>query len=187
MRTLHHLLGTSALALAGLAAQASEFTPLLTVSQATWPGRNHIGVVCDYAASKDQVESLRQAAGAGSVITVVDARRESQLPGARAALIDRKADYLVLLPKAGLYSEGSFSSTRLVRSLAMAGMPSIGTTPKAIDQGAVFAVGERTGWKLQVSDRLVGTISVELPQRGQVFKGGGVGESATLNIVDLKD
>lgn len=118
---------------------------------------------------------------------MVDARRENQLPGARAALVDRKADYLVLLPKAGLFSEGYFWSTKLVRSLAMAGMPSIGTTPKSINQGAVFAVGEGTGWVLQVSDRLVGTISVELPQRGQVFKGGGGSDLATLNIVDLND
>lgn len=187
MRTLNHLLGTSALALVGLAAQASEFTPLLSVTQATWPGRNHIGVVCDYAMSRDQIESLRQAAGAGSTITVVDARRESQLPGARAALRERKADFLVLLPKGGVFSEGNFLCTKLVRSLAMEGMPSIGTTSKAIKQGAVFAVGEGTGWTLQVNDRLVGTISVELPQKGQVFRGGGSSELATLSVVDFKD
>lgn len=187
MHTLKNLLGTSALALVGLAAQASEFTPLLTVTQATWPGRNHIGVVCNYAESRDQIESLRQAAGSGSTITVVDARRESQLSGARAALVDRKADYLVLLPKGGIFREGNFWSTKLVRNLAMYGVPSIGTTSKALQQGAVFAVGEGTGWTLQVSDRPVGTISVELPQRGQVFKGGGSSDLATLSIVDLKD
>ncbi len=187
MRTLPHFLGTAAIALAGMAVQASEFTPLLSVTQATWPGRNHIGVVCDYAVSKDHIEGLRQAAGAGSKITVVDARRESQLPGARAALVDRQADYLVLLPSGGIYSEGNFWSTRLVRSLAMSGIPSIGTSTRSLKQGAVFAVGEGTGWTLQVTDRLVGTISVELPQKGQVFRGGGSTELATLSIVELKD
>lgn len=187
MRTLSHLLGSTALTLAGLAAQASEFTPLLSVTHSTWPGKNHIGVVCDYSASKDQIEALREAAGAGSTITVVDARRENQLPGARAALIDRKADYLVLLPKAGIFSEGHFYSTKLVRSLAMNGVPTIGTSPRAIKQGAVFAVGEGTGWTLQVNDRPVGTISVELPQKGQIFKAGGGGDLATMSLVELKD
>ncbi len=48
-------------------------------------------------------------------------------------------------------------------------------------------MGEGTGWTLQVTDRLVGTISVELPQKGQVFRGGGSTELATLSIVELKD
>lgn len=187
MRSVHHLLGTSALALIGLAAQASEFTPLLSVTQATWPGKNRIGVVCNYAGSKDQIESLRVAAGSGSTITVVDAQSERHFAPARAILMDRKADYLVLLPNAGAFHEGSFEATRLVRAMATSGIPSLGTTPASIRQGAAFAVGEKTGWELMVTDRLVGTITVELPQKGQSFKGGGGAGLATLEVVGMKD
>lgn len=187
MRTVHHLLGTSALALIGLAAQASEFTPLLSVTQATWPGKNHIGVVCNYAGSKDQIESLRVAAGPGSTITVVDAQSERHLAPARNILLSRKTDYLVLMPNAGAFSEGSFEATKLVRSMASSGIPSLGTTPTSIRQGAAFAVGEKTGWELMVTDRLVGTITVELPQKGQTFKGGGGAGLATLDVIGMTD
>lgn len=186
MRTVHHLLGTTVLALSGLAVQASEFTPLLSVAQATWPDKTRIGVVCNYASSKAQIESLRAAAGPGATITVVDAQLERHLAPARSILLDRKADYLVLMPRAGAFREGSFESTRLVRSMAVSGIPSIGTTPASLKQGAVFALGEKTAWQLQVTDRLVGTITVELPQKGQVFSGGGTG-LATLEVVGMAD
>jgi predicted nuclease with RNAse H fold len=184
MRTIQQFLGTSALALIGLGAQASEFTPLLSVTQATWPGKNHIGVVCNYADSKEQIQSLCDAAGSDATVTVVDARHERHLSSARNILLQRKADYLVLMPKGGVFREGGFQATRLVRTLASSGIPSIGTTPKALQQGAVFAVGEQTGWTLLVNDNLVGTISVVLPQKGQVFKGGGAGQ-ATLTLVGM--
>lgn len=187
MRAMHHLLGTSALALAGLAAQASEFAPLLNVTQATWPDKNRIGVVCNYAESRERIESLREAAGPGTTITVVDARSESHMPAARAILLDRHADYLVLLPAGKVFQEGSFAATRLVRSLASNGIPSVGTGPTAIAQGAVFAVGEKTNWTLMVSERPVGTITVVLPEKGQVFKGGGGGGFATLEVVGMRD
>ncbi len=185
MRALQLLVGTSALALAGLAAQASEFTPLLRVTQATWPGKNHLGVVCNYAESRDQIQALREAAGPEATITVVDARGEQHLASARVILLDRHADFLVLLPRGGAFREGTIGSTRLVRALASNGLPSIGTTPAAIQQGAVFAVGERTGWNLLVSNHLVGTITVVLPQKGQAFR-GGVG-MATLDLVGMGD
>jgi len=186
MRAVHQLLGTSALVLIGVAAQASEFAPLLAVTQATWPGKNHIGVVCNYPDSKDQIQSLREAAGPDATITVVDARIERHLAPARIALLDRKADFLVLMPKGGIFREGTFDSTRLVRSLASSGVPSLGTTPRALAQGALFAVGEATGWALLVNDRPVGTITVVMPEKGQVFKGGGAG-LATLEVVGMTD
>jgi predicted nuclease with RNAse H fold len=187
MRTVNHLIGTSALALAGMAAQASEFTPLLSVSQATWPGKNRIGVVCKYADSQKEIQALREAASEDATITVVDARSESQPGQVRGILLQRKVDYLVLMPTGRVFREGTVGSTVLVRSLANAGVPSIGTTPRAIAQGAVFAVGEKTGWNLLVSDRPVGTISVVLPQKGQVFMGGGGAGLATLEVVGLAE
>jgi hypothetical protein len=187
MRAVHHLLGTSALALVGLAAPASEFDPLISAASATWPGKNHIGVVCHYANNKEQIESLREAAGAGSTITVVNAKSELQSASAKAILLNRKADYLVLLPNGGVFCEGSFLGTKLVRSMASSGVPSVGTTSRSIRQGAAFAVGEETGWTLLVNEHLVGTITVELPQKGQVFKGGGGAGLATLDVVSLAE
>ena len=49
--------------------------------------------------------------------------------------------------------------------LAYKGIPTIATTPKAIAQGAVFAIGEATGMNLLVTDKLIGTVGVILPQR----------------------
>ena len=185
MRTMHRLLGTTVLALSGLAVQASEFTPLLEVTRATWPEKSRIGVVCNYASNKEQIQSLREAAGSGTTITVVDAYTGSQLGAARNILLDRMADYVVLLPKGSAFREGSFEATRLVHFMASSGIPSVGTTPVSIAQGAVFAVGEQTGWKVLVSDHLVGSITVILPEKGQVFKGGGGTGMATLEIVGM--
>lgn len=187
MSNLHPILGAVALCLAGTVAQASEFKPLLEVAQATWPDKHHIGVVCSYRDQAARIEALRQAAGAGTLITVVDARGERDLVPAGNILVARKADYLMLMPGGGAYREGGFLSTGLVRTLASRGVPSVGTSPAAIAQGAVFAVGEKTGFNLLVNERPIGSIDVILPQRGQVYRaGGGLGE-ATLNIVSVAD
>ena len=44
-------------------------------------------------------------------------------------------------------------------------MPSVGTSPAALLQGAVFSIGARTGNLLLVTDKLQGTVSVVLPSR----------------------
>lgn len=180
-------LGALALALAGCTAQASEFQALLDVTRTTWPDKHHIGVVCKYRDQADRIEALRQIAGDGTVITVVDVRGERDLMAASNLLAARSADYLLLMPGGDFFREGSFWSTGLVRALATRGIPSVGTTPMAIAQGAVFAVGERTGYNVLVSDRPIGTIDVILPQRGQAIRGGGSGSGATLSIVSLPE
>jgi hypothetical protein len=95
----------------------------------------------------------------------VDTRSASTLNGALQVLNARGADYLVMLPRDPIFFEGGFPATQLVHGLARKGVPSVGTTPMALQQGAVFAIGERTGNQLLVTDRLQGTVSVILPTR----------------------
>ncbi len=52
-----------------------------------------------------------------------------------------------------------------MRGLARKGMPSVGTTLAALEQGAVFSIGAGTGNQLRVTERLRGTVSVVLPSR----------------------
>ncbi len=159
------------LSLAPLGAGTPDFNPLLSVAQATWPEKQHIGVVCSYAASRDEVSALAASAAPGSRITVVDASTASALNSALQVLDKRKADYLVMLSGDPLYFEGGFQATQLVRGLAQMGIPSVGTSPAGVKQGADFAIGERTGHQLLVTSRLRGTVSVILPSRTAAFQG----------------
>ena len=153
------------LSLAPLAAQDAEFTSVLSVARTTWPAMQHIGVVCNYGESRAQIDALAASATPGSLITVVDARYATQVGSAQAILAERNADFLVLLPRDPIFREGSFVSTQLVYGLARRGMPSVGTSPTALLQGAVFSIGARTGNQLLVTDKLQGTVSVVLPNR----------------------
>jgi hypothetical protein len=153
------------LSLAPLGAQSGDFQAVMEVAKTTWPYKHHLGVVCNYEASKDQIADLAGSAASGSLITVVDTRSASSLNGALQVLNARGADYLVMLPRDPIFFEGGFPATQLVHGLARKGVPSVGTTPLALQQGAVFAIGERTGNQLLVTDRLQGTVSVILPTR----------------------
>ncbi|MBI4914169.1 MAG: hypothetical protein HY823_15685 [Acidobacteria bacterium] len=185
MRHPLHLLGTLTLSLVGLAAQASDFDSLLGVARGTWPESRHLAVVCNYEEGKEQIQALAEAAGSGSHITVVDARSPFHLPGARMILQDRRPDYLVLLPKGRAFRAGSPESTKLVRDMAYRGIPSVGTTPVAIQQGAVFAVGPDTGNEVLVTDRLRGTVSVLLPARGQFIGARAQTGKAEVSVLTL--
>ncbi|WP_306599490.1 hypothetical protein [Geothrix sp. 21YS21S-2] len=166
MRTLVQLSGIAAMALAGSAAQATDFGPLMDVAHSTWPAKTHIAVVADYGRSQDEVQNLAMAAGEGNRITVLDTRNQIDVEKAYGLITDRvRPDYLVLLPKDRLVWDGSFAATQVVNRLAYKGIPSIATTPKAISQGAVFAIGEATGMNLLVTDKVIGTVGVILPQR----------------------
>jgi hypothetical protein len=156
---------TALLSLAPLGAQGGDFQAVMEVAKTTWPYKRHIAVVCNYEASKDQIADLAGSAASGSLITVVDARFASSLNGALQVLNTRGADYLVMLPRDPIFFEGGFPSTQLVHGLARRGVPSVGTSPLSLRQGAVFAIGERTGNQLLVTDRLQGTVSVILPAR----------------------
>lgn len=172
---------------AALAVSAADFNPLLSVVRATWPERQHIGIICDYATAKGQVDELAAAASPDCRITVVDTKRPSLAVGAAQILADRKADYLVLLPEDRVFGEGCFDATNVVRRLALRGIPSVGTGPLAIEQGAVFSVGEKSKGELLVTDKLRGTISVILPDKATFGRGQGLASAggAKVQVVGL--
>lgn len=168
MNRLSSSLGVAALAVASFALSAEDFRPLMNTTQTTWPSKQHIGVICNYRESQTQVAALARAAGPGSLITVVDARLADQASAAAFLLANRKADYMVLLPGDRLFRDGSFGATVAVNQLARLGVPAIGTSPVALQQGAVFCVGNGTHGQLLVTERLIGTVDVILPQRLRV-------------------
>jgi hypothetical protein len=187
MRTLVFLAGAAALALAATTAQAADFAPLMDVAHATWPDKTHIGVVANYDNSREEILELAREAGEGSRITVLDLRSSAQLALARNLLVNRvKPDYMVLLPKDTLVHDGSFAATYLVQQSARAGIPTIATTAAAMHQGAVFAVGESTNLEVLVTERMTGTVGVNLPKKGTFLPPVAMLEKgmATISIVN---
>jgi hypothetical protein len=165
MNRIFHFLGGAAIALTGLALSAEDFQPLMKATQTTWPEKRHIGVICNYSTSRAQVEDLAMAAGEGSIITVADTRMVDQANVAATLLANHKADYVVLMPGDRLFGDGSFAATVAVNRLARKGVPSIGTKPVALEQGAVFSIGDGTEGQLLVTNKLIGTVDVILPDR----------------------
>lgn len=163
MNRISTILGATAMALAGLVLSAEDFQPLMRTTQTTWPEKHHIGVICDYPANKAQIEALAMAAGEGALITVADARRVDQAGVAANLLANHGTDFVVLMPQDQFFCDGSFGAAVAVNRLANHGVPSIGTTPVALKQGAVFSVGDGTEGQILVSDRLIGTVHVILP------------------------
>lgn len=163
MNHLSSYLGAAAIAMAGLVLSAEDFQPLMKVTQATWPEKQHIGVICDYRANEAQVWDLAKAAGEHARITVVDARRMDHASVAATILANRKTDYVVLMPKDRYFYDGSFGATIALNRLATRGIPAIGTSGRALKQGAVFSMGDGTDGQLLVTDRLIGTVDVLLP------------------------
>jgi hypothetical protein len=148
-----------------LALSAEGFVPLMKTAQSSWPEKRHIGVICDYRVSKSQVMDLAQAAGEGYAITVADTRTLEKGRSAAQILANLKADFAVLLPGDPNFYDGSFGATLVVQTLAHRGLPAVGTSPKALNNGAVFAIGEASNGQLLVTDRLLGTVDVILPGR----------------------
>ena len=164
MNIISRTLGIVALALAGFSLQAEDFSPLMQVVQTTWPEKTHIGVICDYHSSRAQVEALAQAAGPDSKITVVDTYLPERAEAGANLVANRKADFVVLLPKDRLFHDGSYGATVAIFRLARHGVPAVGTTPKALAQGAVFSVGDGTNGEVLVNNQIIGTVTVTLPQ-----------------------
>jgi hypothetical protein len=163
MNRLSTSLSVAALALAGLALSAEDFMPLMKTTQATWPEKRHIGVICNFQTSQSQVLALARAAGEDALITVADTRTADQSSAAAFLLARQKTDFVVLMPEDRNFRDGSYAATVAVNRLASRGVPSIGTKPAAIRQGAVFSVGDGTEGQLLVNDRLIGTVDVILP------------------------
>ena len=160
----------AAVVFAGPALLAEDFLPLMKTTQATWPAKQHIGVICDYSASQDAVKALAEAAGEGAFITVADTRSADKAVPAAHIIANRQADYLVLLPGDRVFRDGSFGASKAIDQLARRGVPAIGTTPVALKQGAVFSVGAGTNGELLVTDRLIGIVDVILPSRDMTMK-----------------
>lgn len=163
MTSLLRTLAPALLGLSTLAAQSPEFSPLFSVVERSWPEKNRVGVVCDYQYSKGMVDELAQSAPAGTIIHVIDAPSAARLPAAQTLLHHKNIDYLVLLPRDPVFFEGGFPATMLVGNLALNGVPSVGTRPVGLKQGVVFSIGPDTHGELLVTDKLVGTVSVILP------------------------
>lgn len=165
MNCLVKYVGATVLVLAGTAAQATDFSSLMDVVHATWPEKTHIGVVADYQRSRLEIEDLARSAGAGSRITVLDVKRISVLDSAGNQFCRRaKPDFLVLLTQDPRVREGSPFATQVIRQMAYHGVPAVGTTPAAVRQGAVFASGPSTNLEVLVTEKMIGTIEVILPQ-----------------------
>lgn len=158
-------LGAAALALAGVALFAEDFQPLMRTTQTAWPEKRHIGVICNYKENEEDVLALARAAGGGLLITVVDARNPGHASLAATLLANHKTDFVVLMPKDRYFYDGSFGATVAINRLASKGVPSIGTMPVALKQGAVFSMGDGTDGQVLVTDRVIGTVDVILPNR----------------------
>jgi hypothetical protein len=171
MNRISTSLVVAAAALVGLALQAEDFLPLMKTTRATWPAKQHIGVICDYSASREAVWALARAAGENAFITVADTRSMDKAVPAAHIIANRQADYLVLLPGDRTFRDGSIGATLAISQLGKRGVPAIGTTPAALKQGAVFSVGDGTNGELLVTDRLIGTVDVILPSRAMTEKG----------------
>jgi len=167
-------LGMVAVALVGLALSAEDFQPLMKATQTTWPEKQHIGVICDYRANEAQVLALAKAAGEGTFITVADTRVPDQANAAATLLANHKTDFVVLMPQDRYFRDGSFGATIAVNRLAKRGVPSIGTMAVALKQGAVFSVGDGTEGQILVTDRLIGTVDVILPNRALTNQKGSL-------------
>lgn len=186
MNALLRTLVPAILASVALSAQSSEFGPLMSVAGRSWPEKTRIGVVCDYRYSSEMVADLAQAASPGTVITVADAHSAAAAGAAQRILRNAKVDFTVLMPRDPVFFEGGFPATGLVSGLAHAGIPSVGTRPVGIKQGALFCVGAETGGELLVTNRLVGTVSVILPNRSarlEPFLAGGTEGGVTVNVI----
>ena len=163
---------------APLAAQtANPFTDLARTTQASFPGKDHIGVVCDYSSSREAVQQLADALGTGR-ITVVDLKSRDQAGAAGVALRNAGAELMVLLPKDRFVHDGAPHATLVAWRIAGA-MPLVGTSRLALENGAAFAIGEDTGHELLVNERLRGTIGpVTAPAK--VARVGGSAQIAVL-------
>jgi len=187
MQPLKHTLGAAVLALAALGLQAEDFQPLMKVTEATWPEKRHIGVICDYRNSEGEVQALARAAGPDALITVADTRLTDHADKAATLLASRKAEFVVLMPHDRLFRDGSFGATLAIDRLGRHGVPALGTTPVALKQGAVFSVGDGTKGEILVTNRLIGTVDVILPPR--VFYERQVGQwqpastMATVSVI----
>jgi hypothetical protein len=178
---------TTLLALAALSTSlvAEDFGPVVKAAGIIYQGMNHFGVVCDYGRSQSQVADLQRALPEGATLTVVDARHPMQLGAAGTVIRRRGVQLLALLPGDPLVRDGSAFATGLVKQFHGA-IPAFGTTPAALTNGCVMAMGRATNWELLFNPKL---LDIDL-QRGVIedvtitpWQNGTKGGPATLDLV----
>jgi hypothetical protein len=190
MNRIVKTLGLVTVGLLGGSLFAEDFQPLMNATRTTWPEKRHIGVICNYPKNQDAVWELAKAAGVGTVITVVNANSDINPISVATVLANQKVDYFVMMPTDLLYHDGIYTTTIVIKRLASMGIPTVATSPIALKQGAVFSVGDRTEGQLLVNDRLIGTIDVQLPDRGTIAQKSSLvmprEGMATLQVLSLK-
>ena len=164
---------------------AEDFGPVVKAAGLIFQGKNHFGVVCDMGRSQDLVADLQRALPEGSILTVVDARHPMQVGTAGTVIRQRGVQLLALLPRDPLVRDGSAFATGLVKQLNGA-VPAFGTSPAALKNGCVMAMGQATNWELLFNPKL---LDLDL-QRGVIedvtitpWQNGTKGGPATLDLV----
>jgi hypothetical protein len=178
---------TTLLALAALSTSlvAEDFGPVVKAAGIIYQGMNHFGVVCDYGRSQSQVADLQRALPDGATLTVIDVRHPMQVGRAGTMIQQRRVQLLALLPGDPLVYDGSGLATSLVAKFN-GSIPAFGTTPAALTNGCVMAMGKATNWELLFNPKL---LDIDL-QRGVIedititpWQNGTKGGPATLDLV----
>jgi hypothetical protein len=157
-----------------VAAPKEDFRALTQVASTTYPAATHYAVVCDYAYSKDAVNALADALGAGHRITVINMQHSRELYAAGRTLRDQHPELVVLLPEDRLVRDGSFEATWLVGSSKANGLITVGTRSASLRQGAAWAIGQGTKGDLMVDPALrgiVGPVTGREPAKQASFRG----------------
>ena len=159
---------------------AQDFGPVVKVARKAYPDRAHFGTVCNYGISRESVEALLSALPEGTTLTVVDARHPIQIERAAIVLAKRGVELLALMPNDPLVHDGSpFASlvVHRVRDL----IPAFGTSPAALKNGCVMAMGKATNWELLYDPKIRGIIEVTGAEPLPMGTKGG--PRATLDLV----
>lgn len=152
----------TALLATGLAAcaQTNSTGQILQVARATWPGPHTVGIVCDYSRSRGAIDAMLDSFPQGSTIHVADTRIAMQVGRACEYLASQHPQYVLLLPVDHLVHDGSFLATQVITNMNQRQIPTLGTTPIALSQGAWAVMGPATGNQLQVNPSLKGYVEI---------------------------
>lgn len=150
---------TSLLAV-GTAAFAQTHTTdqILQVARATWPGPHTVGIICDYSDNRSTIEAMLGSFPQGSTIHVIDTKAGVGIARACTYIGNRHPQYVLLLPEDRLVYDGSFHATQVISNMNRRQIPTLGTTPLALSQGAWAVMGPATGNLLQVNPSLNGYV-----------------------------
>lgn len=180
MSIIRTFLTAGTLLATSLGASANDFQALTGTLKQVWPDKQHLGIVCDYQNEESiaHVRALAAAAGPSHRITVFHTSRQGQLEHAATLAKQRGVQAVILIPGDPVAGEGGFPASLLIAHLLHAKVPTVGTTPAAIAQRAVFAVAP--SGEVLVNDHLKGIIDVILPDRATILRSQA---SAAIEVV----